>query len=173
MQRRGRSVVEITHSINHLFESLSREFRKATRRPERTQQVLRAVAELGQAQGWGVCGSGLDKRFPGHFESGWLYDLVWYRNKSEGELHLSHVELALECEWKNLEHIRVDFEKLLLAKAPIKIMVFKADSNAIEGTFEFLNTAIESFDQTSTGETYFFAGFDNGTQQFEVRVVST
>ncbi len=52
--------------------------------------------------------------------SEFLLDLVaWNRDQGEG------IDLAMECEWiQNAYEIVRDFEKLLVIKSPIKLMVF-------------------------------------------------
>jgi len=50
--------------------------------------------------------------------------MVWYRNEEPG--HLREIGMVLESEWnQDLYEIRYDFEKLLVAKSPIKVMIFR------------------------------------------------
>ena len=83
-----------------------------------TTTIKRALMELGKKNGYDVCG------LPPECEREWLYDMVWYRNVLPG--HLREIGLVLESEWhKDPFQIRYDFEKLLIAKSPKKVMVFR------------------------------------------------
>lgn len=56
----------------------------------------------------------------------WLYDVTWldYDDK-----HLLNVPLVAEIEWGNWSAIRDDFEKLLLARADVRLMIFREQSD--------------------------------------------
>jgi hypothetical protein len=84
-----------------------------------TRKIKEDIGQLGVKNKFIVCTSGCD----GKFEGEWLYDLIWYRNNTNNRLET--VPLVLESEWC-MDHfqIRFDFEKLLLANSPIKVMVF-------------------------------------------------
>ena len=59
----------------------------------------------------------------------WLYDVTWleygqpaYARPRPGEL--TAAPLVAECEWGNKGDIEDDFEKLLLARAGVRVMIF-------------------------------------------------
>ena len=87
-----------------------------------------------------VCTSGLKEKF----ENEWLCDLIWYRINTNNRLE--SVPVVLESEWSMDDYeIRYDFEKLLLANSPVKVMIFQDyGDNAIE-TFEKLQIGITEF----------------------------
>ena len=73
----------------------------------------------------------------------WLYDVTWlkYERQRDGlewpATALIEAPLVAECEWgrgKNLEYIVEDFEKLLLARADVRLMIF--DGNHKPGSKE-------------------------------------
>ena len=54
----------------------------------------------------------------------WLYDVLWY--DVDGAF-LRDVSLVAESEWGDLNAIKGDFEKLLVARADHHVMVFESD----------------------------------------------
>ena len=57
----------------------------------------------------------------------WLYDVTWleYEKNARGELvNLVDAPLVAECEWGNKGDIEDDFEKLLLARTGVRLMIF-------------------------------------------------
>jgi hypothetical protein len=129
-----------------------------------TSELTLAVANIGIEHRWDVCVS--LRRPPGssNFDAAWLYDLVWYRSDEQG---LSRVELVLESEWSmHWEHIRYDFEKLLIAKVPLKLLVFEAWEAQIEARFDALKKGIRHFMGASTDETYVLAALNSNNSGF-------
>ena len=63
---------------------------------------------------------GVDEPEPDYRE--WLYDVTWLEYATDGPLIDAH--LVAECEWGNLGEIGDDFEKLLLARASMRLMIF-------------------------------------------------
>lgn len=100
----------------------------------------------------------------------WLYDLVWFRNDSNNQLR--EVALVLESEWSKDEwHIQEDFEKLLVAKAQIKVMVFESDLSKLSERWCLLKSGIRVFEKQSPDETYILAGFKTEGHEFEIQIV--
>jgi hypothetical protein len=129
-----------------------------------TTQLKTDIGTLGEKHDWTVCAGG----FEGRFEGGWLYDLIWYK---ETNGHLSEVYLVLESEWgKYRTQIKYDFEKLLLAKSTLKIMVFQTNNREIEDLFKFLEEGIRAFPLLQCAdETYLLMAFNNDTFKFDIR----
>jgi hypothetical protein len=109
-------------------------------RPVWTHKIKEVVGGIGKKHDFSVCASG----FVGGDWGEWLYDLVWYRNNKDKRL--ASVPLVLESEW-HLDgfEIRVDFEKLLLANSPLKVMVFQSREEDVEATFEKLTCGINEY----------------------------
>ena len=90
----------------------------------------------------------------------WLFDLVWYREQEiDGEMHLASLELVMESEWlKDWANLRDDFQKLLIAKAPQKLMIFEvANDKARQDRLSKMQTALKTFDGGSNDGNYMFA----------------
>lgn len=101
----------------------------------------------------------------------WLYDFVWYDNNEFG---LNNVYLVVESEWKNpwgnedyCYDIQYDFEKLILARSPYKLMIFEGDN--LEENSQYLDTlkkVVLNCQLTKAGDRYMFAAWDKEKQEF-------
>ena len=103
-------------------------------------------------------------------EHGWLFDLCWYKEFSEG---LANQPLVAEFEWQqHYKHIRYDFEKLMVARADHRLMVFQQPNNTeFDGVVEKLIKCIANFDGTAIGDRYLFACWLNdGSEKFIFRL---
>jgi len=133
---------------------------------EWTAAVKRSLITLGRARGYVVCAAG----FPDECEKEWLFDLVWYRN--EPQEHLREIGLILESEWsRDPFHIKFDFEKLLIAKCPIKVMVFQDYKDNLPKIWSLLETGIRTFHSQPAGERYILAAYENTKGDFSVRTI--
>lgn len=131
-----------------------------------TVELMRVIGTLGHEQGWAVCASKCRELFDG----GWLYDLTWYRNGPND--HLNELGLVLESEWRrNLGFIKFDFEKLLAAKAPIKVLVFQDWNGNLPQLWSFLETGIACFKPQGLHETYILAAYQEDKHEFTVRTI--
>ncbi|MFZ1073440.1 MAG: hypothetical protein WAO21_08385 [Verrucomicrobiia bacterium] len=167
MQKTHPSPAEITAAITESIVSLPKRMGDQGADRKWTKQLKDDIGSLGQKHEWAVCASG----FPDRFDPGWLYDLVWYCNDSGN--YLSEVYLVLESEWGLAQSaIKYDFEKLLLAKATFKVMVFQAYDKNISGIFNLLEHGIKVFQKRSVDETYILAGYNLNTEKFDVRSIS-
>ena len=63
-----------------------------------TNHIKRCLAELGSSNGFEICAATENKEY----QNEWLYDLVWYKENSEGLL--IDVPLVVESEWKRNEY---------------------------------------------------------------------
>ena len=114
----------------------------------------------------------------------WLYDLVWsehkYEEKYDGDLEIStyslrNVALVAEIEWENNfdENIQPDFQKLLVARAEHRLMVFRAE-NEIESKkyFKYLDEIVDNFILNKKGDRYMYAAQNNnGKFLFQLKIV--
>jgi hypothetical protein len=132
-----------------------------------TAAIKRGLIALGKKKGYTVCASG----FPDECETEWLYDLVWYRTNPPH--HLSEIGLVLESEWSfDLKHIVFDFDKLLIAKSLIKVMVFQDYKDNVPQLFSRLETGINSFKTELTGEKYILACYHNSKDSFAFKTIT-
>lgn len=88
----------------------------------------------------------------------WLYDvtcLVYH-----DDAYLKRIPLVAESEWGNPQAIFYDFEKLLLARADVRVMVFDGGYwGEEENKFETLARYITRCDRTEPGDTYLLAAY--------------
>jgi hypothetical protein len=133
-----------------------------------TITLKESLIHLAERNAYKVCAAGL----PNRCEREWLFDLVWYRKHPGG--HLADLKLILECEWHRGTHkILYDFQKLLVGKVPIKVMVFQDYGDNLEEIFSLLMEAISAFSPEMPGERYILAGYRNGMNDFAIRTVDT
>lgn len=104
-----------------------------------TRAIKTMLCELGQKFGYQVRASGIDS---GYRE--WLYDVTWLEYSRYDRLIDAH--LVAECEWGDFASVKHDFEKLLLARASIRLMIYGhfKDSGA-EGIAARLTEYIRGF----------------------------
>jgi len=82
----------------------------------------------------------------------WLYDMTWYR--MDGEC-LSETPLVLESEWDvRMKSVRYDLEKLLVARADVKVMIVDACCGEIE---RVMADEIKAYSHHSAEERYLIA----------------
>jgi hypothetical protein len=133
---------------------------------EWTIAIFKAIAVLGESRGYQICSSRSNKEYDG----GWLFDLIWYKNNSQGQLEC--VPLVLESEWnRDYSHIKYDFEKLLIARSRYKVIIFQAKGDKMLDYFKKLQEAIEAFHTASIEESYIFVCFDEKNWIFQIRIV--
>ena len=96
-----------------------------------TKTIKTKLCEIGQDRfGCKVGARDVDKDNRDYGE--WLYDVTWLEYERDGLLIDAH--LVAECEWSDFEAIVEDFEKLLLARAGVRLMIF--DGNYEPGSKE-------------------------------------
>ena len=95
---------------------------------EWTKAIKTKLCQIGQEFGCkvGALKSEVDKDHRNYGE--FLYDVTWLEYGGHGQLVDAH--LVAECEWCNLiksDEIDDDFQKLLLARAGVRLMIFNGD----------------------------------------------
>lgn len=66
----------------------------------------------------------------------WLFDLCMLEWNEHG--YLARMPLALECEWGNDDAILDDFQKLIVCRADLRVMIFGEANQTTPGTFTML-----------------------------------
>lgn len=96
----------------------------------------------------------------------WLWDMAWLRRAANGDL--SEVVLACEGEWATQKvKIDEDFQKLLAAKASIRLMIFEKDTPALlRAAMEDLRKQATTFRLVAHGDRYVLSGLDLQSYQF-------
>jgi hypothetical protein len=130
----------------------------------------------------GLCG--LAPRFNCHACAGqckeadwreeWLYDLLWLRvHATEDRTTVLDSPLVAEIEWGRHRYngpIRHDFQKLLLARANLRLMVFQApDSERGREIVGELVEQVGAYSGSRQGDRYLFAYYGTRTRRFEYR----
>ena len=169
------STVRETNEIikQTLSEIPSAEF-ASYERTKRTEEVRNRICKAGDKQGYFAYGSG--HRGPeGYCRGEWLYDIIWL-DYHDNDL-LRDVKLVLECEWsqdkykselgRTRSEIKDDFEKLLLARADLRCMIFKDESKQeAKAKIGELIDEVESFSKSEVKDNYLFCAWLEGEDRF-------
>jgi len=92
-------------------------------------------------------------------DSEWLFDLVWALEDKKESWQLRQLNLVMESEWGRRADQTYDFQKLLVAKARIKLFVFQEESEiSIDGAICEFSEMISHFRCGNSEEVYLFAG---------------
>ena len=121
-----------------------------------TKVVLTKLCEIGRGFRFHVCANKgkVDKANRDYGE--WLYDVTWL--KYDCNYRVIDVPLVAECEWGRLENIYDDFDKLLLARALGRLMIF--DGNYTPGSeriAEELARRVRKFNGSRTEDAWLLA----------------
>ena len=124
-----------------------------------TSAVLTSLCSLGKKNKYHVYA---DSRFVDEqYRHGgeWLYDTIWC--DYEGDF-LKSVPLAAECEWGAFGNIKDDFEKLIQARAAVRVFVFDGGycENGAEALANKLCDWVGAFEGRQKGDTYLLAGYE-------------
>ena len=95
-----------------------------------TKAIKTELCKRGRALG---CRARASVGFSREFEREWLYDVTWteYSRGYEpgAQNQLLDVHLVAECELGNFIEIKNDFEKLLLARATLRLMIYDGNQD--------------------------------------------
>lgn len=126
-----------------------------------TSEMKEIIGDIGRDNKYEVCATG----FPDKFSSEWLFDITWYLNDSNG--NLTDVPLVLESEWgPKIEEIKYDFEKLLVANAKYKVMIFQGSTDDIPNIIDQLKQSIKNFKLIKKQDRYLFIAYDWNIGEF-------
>ena len=140
-----------------------------------TNQVLTTLCTWGLAKGFWVGAKGMKgneglaefaRLHGGKIGGEWLYDFTCLDYDHDG--WVKRIPLVAECEWniheKNHDEVNEDFEKLLLARADVRLTIFngnpyhdRGQKSILPNGLKVFRTYIEKCEHTSTGDTYLFA----------------
>lgn len=105
-----------------------------------------------------VCASGVDNGVADDGE--WLYDVSAQLYDKDDDRYLIKSALAAECEWGAEYEIYSDFQKLLLARADLRVMVFDGSrSPGYQKIFQNLSRFISRCTHTESGDAWLFAAW--------------
>ena len=93
----------------------------------------------------------------------WLYDVTaLLYDIPDDDNCFSRTVLVAECEWGNEENIMIDFQKLLLARADVRVMVFDGTWHpGYQELFENFGINIANNTQAQLGDIWLFAAWTN------------
>jgi len=135
-----------------------------------TRECLHGLAKLGNECDCATCPE------VSTMKGEWLYDMIWYKEIEDGTddrdiwpKRMSDVVLVAESEWSNwIGDIRYDFQKLVQAKAQIKLLICEGVN---DDEYASLVKDIESFEHRDPQERYLFAIYDgrDGVKKFDYK----
>jgi hypothetical protein len=165
---------DIVSEIKGTLESVQENAKDYKSAPDWTIAVKTAIGKLGQQHGFEVCASGCNSENGKGFHEEWLYDLVWYNEEEiAGQKFLTDITLVMESEWKmHIEDIRFDFEKLLLANAPYKLMVCCVSEERLDVVKNYFQKAVNNYTQGSADDKYIIAILDYEQEIFQFEVLT-
>lgn len=145
---------------------------------EWTPDIKASIGQVGFGEGYSVWASGLVERDEGTarlVNQEWLFDMTWLAYEGRGpERKFKSLALALESElstktgpdkWADVVD---DFEKLVIARACLKVMVFQRD--CLKDTikrFEILRSKAKDFNRADTDTEYLLAAIVWSENRFE------
>ncbi|MXW79535.1 MAG: hypothetical protein F4Z57_11250 [Gemmatimonadetes bacterium] len=150
-------------SSNDIVNRIVAEFRKVEReapalgRPDWTIEVKTILCKLGRELGYTTWATGVLADYCDGKE--FLYDASWLVIDN-CERTISCLMVA-ECEWDNLGEVEYDFQKLLLARSKVRVMVYDAgpaNEEYQEEICDRLREHVGTFNGTE-GDTYLLIGW--------------
>ena len=139
--------------------SLTKVGSRLSGRKESTKNIKTALCKAGRSLGFRTAAQDVDKTVKDEGE--WLFDVVWMSLAWEPRRQLKRIHLVVESEWGNQGDIRDDFEKLLVARSDVRLMIFQASNKAeVKEVFNLLQGEAEGFEQRQAGDYYLLAGYD-------------
>lgn len=111
---------EIMRAVKEGLDSLR--FDTAALDSEWTKAIKTELCRIGRSFGYEVYAKDVEEDEKDGGE--WLYDVTWLEYNRSGDGELTKSPLVVECEWGDYQDIEDDFEKLLLARAGVRVMIF-------------------------------------------------
>ena len=135
-------------------------------RQTRTIMVKQLLVDLGIKKEYSTYASQVLPK-----DSEWMCDVVWWDSYRDGDQLLRSIPLAAECEWGNEEAIWHDFQKLLIIRASVRVMIFRAKSRCEASKLQKkLERQIRCFVSSQEGDRYLFASYvDSEESPFAVK----
>ena len=141
----------LNQRLNTLAEKARRSRRGWWSDTEWTRRVKQLLVEL--ADNYQTCASISDATW-----GEWMCDVIWW-DSDKDEL-LCSIPLAAECEWGKEQDVWDDFQKLLITRAAVRVMIFSANSrDKALSLVEELKKQIACFDSSQERDTYLFASY--------------
>lgn len=134
---------------------------------EWTRKIKVNLCKLGKVYDLETCASGVGNKAKW---GEWLYDLCWAdaeKNKKTG-WDLKSVPLVVESEWgRTLWHIVADFDKLMLARSELKLMIYQdIPRMRVDEIADNLVRRVVKFRDIPKDDLFLLAGFDRDMEDF-------
>ena len=102
--------------------------------------------------------SGVDCKVDG---GEWLFDVACLHYNVAGGGYLRWAPLIAESEWGTMQEVCDDFEKLLVARAGVRVLVFDLRRNwkTMDRAAVELSRLVTAFDATDCGDAHLLAGW--------------
>jgi hypothetical protein len=139
---------------------------KGLPRPDWTKEIKRALVTLGKSRGAYTCASGVADADCGE----WLFDVCWldYEKDADRLIRLRRAVIVAESEWGGLGDIEDDFEKLMLVRADLRVLIFEIDhAQAFRKIAEKLKDFAMRSDAASPSDRYLLLGYNLAKQAFD------
>ena len=156
------SIDEIDHRVRDAIQSAGRfaDIQKFDTEGW-TKRIKDHLGKLGKELGYTVCCSGSAPECQDYGE--WLWDLCWLRYEGAAPHEtLADIPIAVECEWgTNFDRsILPDFQKLIVSRARLRVMIFQGEKfgGELGAVFQKLIDAVRAFSGTPD-DRYLFACF--------------
>ena len=139
--------------LNNLAEEASRN-RRGWSDPRWTKRVKQLLVQLAGNK-YETYASGVPEATDGE----WMCDVVWWDTGKDELLH--RIPLVAECEWpKKEQDVWDDFQKLLIIRAKVRVMIFSDNSCPADSSLvKDLKKQIECFKSSQDGDKYLFASY--------------
>ena len=141
----------LNQRLNTLAEKARRSRRGWWSDTEWTRRVKQLLVEL--ADNYKTCASISDATW-----GEWMCDVIWW--DSGKDKLLRRIPLAAECEWGKEQDVWDDFQKLLITRAAVRVMIFSDNSRPEASKLvEELKRQIQYFRSSQKGDRYLFASY--------------
>lgn len=146
---------EITRAIQRGLDSL--EIDQSESNTVWSKAIKTELCRIGRGEFCYTAGAGgITESDRDHGE--WLYDVTWL--EYDGDF-VTHAHLVAECEWLGGVDIDEDFQKLLLARASVRLMIFDGSYEpGAEGIADRLAKQVGKFKHSREGDTWLLAAWE-------------
>ena len=150
----------VMRSVQYALDNL--QIQAAAPNAEWTAAIKTALCDLGRTFQYWVYAHAAEIPEANRDGGEWLYDVTWLDYAGDD---LVNVPLVAECEWQGGHHMIDDFQKLLLSRADLRLMIF--DGSHQPGslrTVENLARQVAGFAHSREDDSWLFAAwepFDN------------
>ena len=121
-----------------------------------TKAIATKLCKIGQGFGFQV---GAEVEEANRNWGEWLYDVTWLEYDAG---RVVAAPLVAECEWKGFEDVKDDFDKLLLARASVRLMIYDGNSKrrGSRGVAEELARRVREFTDSRAEDAWLLAAWE-------------